>query len=340
MTEFKHYHSAHCESGAVSSLLTNNGFAISEAALFGISGAIFFVHFPFIKLFNIPMTSYRDAPGSIVKRTPKLLDFKIKVLRYRNEDKAMKDLDIFLSRGKVLGLQTNAYWLSYFPESMRIHFNIHNIIVYGKDNDNYLISDPVSDHVTVCPEKDLKKARFSKGVLAPKGKLYYIESNPVANNLKKAFFTGITHACKRMLYIPLPYCGVKGIKYLSRVMLKWPDKLKKEHLLQLYVGNVVRMQEEVGTGGAGFRFMYASFLQEASDLFKMDEFNIFSEEMTSIGDKWREFAISGARFCKNKSDLNSLNELSAILEELSFLEKEFFSNLLKFVTKHKKSMCV
>jgi len=330
MTKFKHYHSAHCESGAVSSLLTNNGFHISEAALFGISGAIFFIHLPFIKLFNIPLTSYRDAPGSIIKRSSKRLGFKIKILKYRNEEKAMSDLDLLLSDGKFLGLQTNAYWLSYFPEAMRIHFNVHNIIVYGKDKENYLISDPVSDHVTVCPEKDIKKARFSKGVLAPKGKMYYIVKNPQNAVLKHAYLAGINQACKRMLYTPLPFCGVKGIKYLSKAMLKWPGKLKNEKLLRGYIGNVVRMQEEVGTGGAGFRFMYASFLQEAGVLFKLDEFNIFSEKMTSIGDKWREFAVDGAKFCKNKSDLSSLKQLSDDLKEISVLEKVFFYDLFKF----------
>ena len=33
-----------------------------------------------------------------------------------------------------------------------------------------------------------------------------------------------------------------------------------------FLGNIVRMQEEIGTGGGGFRFMYAAFLQEAGDV--------------------------------------------------------------------------
>jgi hypothetical protein len=33
-----------------------------------------------------------------------------------------------------------------------------------------------------------------------------------------------------------------------------------------FIGHLVRMQEEIGTGGAGFRFIYAGFLQEAAHL--------------------------------------------------------------------------
>jgi len=61
---------------------------------------------------------------------------------------------------------------------------------------------------------------------------------------------------------------------------------------------IVRMQEEVGTGGAGFRYMYAAFLQEAASLFGSAELNDLSQEMTAIGDTWREFAVTAARIIK------------------------------------------
>ena len=79
-----------------------------------------------------------------------------------------------------------------------------------------------------------------------------------------------------------------------------PDKLGfKEACRRL--ANIVRMQEEVGTGGAGFRFMYAAFLQEAADLFASAELSQLSKEMTAIGDIWREFAVVSARIVKQRA---------------------------------------
>ena len=66
------------------------------------------------------------------------------------------------------------------------------------------------------------------------------------------------------------------------------------------LSSVVRMQEEVGTGGAGFRYMYAAFLQEAAELFSSEELARLSGEMTAIGDIWREFAVVSARIIKQR----------------------------------------
>ncbi|OQX57339.1 MAG: hypothetical protein B5M52_07700, partial [Helicobacteraceae bacterium 4484_230] len=40
MAEFRHTHSAHCESGVMSSMLRHHGLDLSEAMVFGLSGAI------------------------------------------------------------------------------------------------------------------------------------------------------------------------------------------------------------------------------------------------------------------------------------------------------------
>ena len=64
----------------------------------------------------------------------------------------------------------------------------------------------------------------------------------------------------------VPMLGVRGIHRLAGHVRGWsktvPD-IKKQNLL---IGHIIRMQEEVGTGGAGFRYLYAAFLQEAGEL--------------------------------------------------------------------------
>jgi hypothetical protein len=68
------------------------------------------------------------------------------------------------------------------------------------------------------------------------------------------------------------------------------------------MANVVRMQEEIGTGGAGFRFLYAAFLQEAAERLDKPVLLEASRRMTEAGGRWREFAVLAAKFCKDRMD--------------------------------------
>jgi len=328
---FPHKHSAHCESGTTQALMLQQNYAITEAMAFGIGSGIFFGFMPFVKVDHLPLTTYRIMPGGIIKRAAKRLNAKVKQHQYRNEDKGMKALDRMLESGKNVGAQVGVYWLPYFPPRMRFHFNAHNIVIFGKDGDDYLISDPVLDHPVRCSAHDLKRARFAKGPLAPKGKIYYIEGTPDGSLLREAVIKGIHETCNKMLNIPIPLFGVKGIHYLANKLETWPERygLKESNV---HLGQVIRMQEEIGTGGAGFRFIYAAFLQEAAKLLGKDELLGLSERLTVVGDEWRYFALGGARIVKDRDGVKeTYPHLAEILHRCADSEKEIFTELRKIM---------
>src|SRR5258708_24026023 len=91
----------------------------------------------------------------------------------------MEGCDSAIDEGRVVGLQGYVFWLPYFPEDMRFHFNAHNLIVYGRDGGDYLVSDPVFEDAVRCDRASLMKARFAKGALAARGLMYYPERVPV-----------------------------------------------------------------------------------------------------------------------------------------------------------------
>ena len=152
----------------MSTLLKYHGHNLDEAMIFGIAHALTFVWMPLIKLNGMPLVSYRTAPRSIIKNTCKALGLKLSARKFPNAQKGQDALDAALSSGKLAGLQTSVFWLPYFPPQMRFHFNAHNLLVYGKDGGDYLISDPVFETVQRCAAEDLQRARFAKGVLAAK----------------------------------------------------------------------------------------------------------------------------------------------------------------------------
>ncbi len=323
--------SAHCENGVTANLLRFYGIELSEPMIFGIGSGLFFSYMPFIKLNGIPVTSFRPLPGIIFKRVTKRLGIDVKVRKFHNPVKAMSELDNLIEKGIPAGMVVGVYDLTYFPPAYRFRFNAHNIIAVGKENDTYYISDPIMEKIEPIHYNDLLKTRYAKGTYKPKGKLYYIKNVPESYNLKSAIIKGIKHTCKDMLTIPIPYFGVKGISTLAEQLKKWPEKLGKRKAI-LYLGQVVRMQEEIGTGGAGFRFLYAAFLQEASEILNIREFNKFSEKMTAVGDLWREFGIAAGRIFKDRYDgKNPYEEISLLLMKIKSEEEKTFRELNDFI---------
>ena len=92
----------------------------------------------------------------------------------------------------------------------------------------------------------------------------------------------------------------------------------------------MRMQEEIGTGGAGFRFIYAAFLQEAASLAGRPALAALAEELVAIGDQWREFALSVALMIRGREALEP-RTLADRLGAIADREQAFFLRLRRAV---------
>lgn len=328
MNNFQHQHTAHCESGVMSTMLKAQGVDFNEAMIFGLASALTFVYFPLIKVNGMPLISYRMPPKSIIKNVAKRLKVRLNIQKFRSPQAGQQALDQALAEEKLVGLQTSVFWLPYFPSEMRFHFNAHNLIVYGKEQNDYLISDPVFESVQRCTAEDLQRARFAKGALAPKGLMYYFENQPdltqidLPNLIRKA----IRKNAKQML-APLFFVGVKGIRTVAKQIEKLATH-PSEKYKRLYLGHIVRMQEEIGTGGAGFRYLYAYFLEQAANICQEHKYKQASEHMTEIGDMWRQFAGLCVKQCK-KNSYPEYELLSNFLKEIASREETLWKNLKK-----------
>ena len=325
ITNYQHRHFAHCESGVISLLLSHNGLSLSEPMVFGLAGALSFAFLPFLKMGNLPVIAYRMLPGHIIKNVPKRLGITYFRKRYKDADQAMDELDAFLENGQFVGIQTSAYFTTYFPPDMRFQFNAHNSIVFGKEGDEYLISDPVFEAPQRILAEDLKKARFPKGFVAPKGLVHYPVSVPTSVELEPVIRKSIKKTVNMMLHAP-PYIGLKGIRQLANHVLKLAKKGDKVYTRH-FLGNMVRMQEEIGTGGGGFRFIYAAFLQEIYQLMGIPLLLEASEKMTVSGDTWREFALACVKAVKRKGEEPDLPMIADLLRCCADAEREVFVQL-------------
>jgi len=329
--DFNHRQSAHCESGVTANLMSHYGLEMSEALAFGIGGGLFFAYLPFVKINDLPLTTFRYTTGAILRRTMTTLNMQVKTEKFRSPQKAMDELDRVLATGTPVGLQTGAWFLPYFPPAYRFHFNMHNMVVMSKEDGGYLISDPVFPEPVFCDRMNLMKARFTKGALQPKGKMYYVTGVPDSFDLREPVKKGINDVVKAMLKTPLPIVGIRGMRFLAKRMELWPKNLGQEKAI-LYLGQLVRMMEEIGTGGAGFRFIYAAFLQEAADILGDSRLRGCAAKLTDIGDRWREFAVIAARNCKGRAkEQDTFPAMAAIIRDCANREEALYQELAEIV---------
>ena len=324
--DFQHSQASHCESGVMSNLLRHHGLPLSEPMTFGLSSALSFAYLPIIKINGLPLVAYRMPPKAIIKGLQKPLGLKMRFETFRNPAAGVARLNELLDQGQLVGLQTSVFWLPYLPEDLRFHFNAHNVLAFGREaSGDYRLSDPVAETTVTCAPADLQRARFASGALAPHGLLYYPLSTPKMPDWPKVLPAAIRKTTRIMLDTPLPIIGVRGIRWLARAIDRL-DARNDAAKSKLFIGQVVRMQEEIGTGGGGFRFIYASFLQEAADLLNRPALNDLSDTLVDIGDEWREFALATARMIRDRDPLDP-PRLADQLRAIADREQAFFRDL-------------
>lgn len=333
-----HQPAAHCENGAISTLLRYYGIELSEPMIFGLASGLFFVHLPFIKMSGMPVTAFRTFPGVFFKRITKLLGIKTATRRFLTQERAMKALDhVLIDQKTPVGCVVGMFDLPYLPPEYRFRFNGHNICIIGKDEktNHYCVLDSNATQKVTISREDLMKVRFATGGTYPLlGQMYWIKSVPEQlPDLKALVLKSIRKTCWFMVSQPdfIHIAGANGILYLSRRIRNW-EKTMGARRAKLNLAQVIRMLEEIGTGGAGFRFIYGAFLQEAAEKTGLIFLNDYSVRITEIGDLWREFAYKASRIIKKRADENyTYDDLADLLQVIGDKEKVFFKELSEAV---------
>jgi len=330
MIDYTHRQAGHCESGATSNLLRFYNQEISEPMAFGIGNGLYFSYIPFLKVQFAPMISFRNLPNTVFHRSMKYLGIDATVIKkFKDPKEAMLALDRNLEKGIPTGMQVGVFNLTFFPPEYRMHYNMHNMVCFGKEGNLYHISDTVMETAHVLTYEDLLRVRYAKGVFAPEGKMYWINSVNKELDIRTAVSMGIKKTVYEMIKVPFPLIGVKGLRWMGRDLKKWPKKHGPEKA-SFYLGQVLRMAEDFGTGGAGFRFIYGDFLKETGEMFNHSELLETSRMMGKTANRWREFTYIGARNCKNRSKPEEdYSMLGDMMIEIAGMEEQVYKKLDK-----------
>jgi len=329
---YQHKMAAHCESGSITSLLNHAGMKITEPMVFGISSGIFFGYFHKMKSFAFPTFIVRNKPGQMRKNLEKRTGVRFYTRDFKDQSTGQEALDKLIAAGIPTAAQVDFFYLDYVPSWERVHINVHFMVVIGKEGEIYKISDSYFPKPVDLPVTSMNNGRFALGSMSPKGFLFYPRFIPQSFDYEKAIRKGIKKACFNMLSIPIPFLGIKGIRKFAGKITDWPAMARDTEHLSHEVMKINILLEDQGTGGAGFRFMYATFLQQASEVINKPELKNFARELMEIGDGWREFSLFAAKIGKNR-DLgpDKFKQLSNLLYDRADKEEDFFKRLSKTI---------
>ena len=311
--------------------------------VFGIGGGMYFLYFPWMKLYGFVLPVLRSKPTNILRHFAPRMHLGYHEKSYgNNKDKAAKELDELVAKGVPVGLVVNLIGLKYLNDlGFELDYNGHHIVVIGKEGSQYIIADMdyklPDDNYVVLDEARMPLVRFRDGISAPHGRMFYIDPLP-ANyaetiDLKSAIIGGLKEACRNMISIPMPWFGTNGIHFMANDIRKWEKKHTPE-LINTSLLWYYRLIEQAGTGGSGYRYIFADFLKESAEIFHDQALADSSDIMRKAADTWREFTISCNRYLEKTGVM--LNEMADIIDEAGDLEHKSFNKLKKDFLKKQK----
>lgn len=249
----------HCGSSAVRDILEFHGLNVTESFCFGLGSGL--------------GITYVELPGKAIPFIVHVrsMGFEEKVFdtlgvpfgwsTYSDQDTASAALEGILTAGRPALLLTDIYHLPYFNSGT--HFPGHAIVAWHlrDDGETVLVSDTERPDLLPVPRQNLANARFS--LMPPfihHGNLFAPETLDLVV-VKERVLNAIVHNAKT-LREGNRHSGLQALDTWIEDLPRWRAQSSWKWLLRF----AYQVIEKRGTGGGGFRLMYAEFLREAEAL--------------------------------------------------------------------------
>ncbi len=257
----KHSHEPgrHCASTSLADLLRYHGIHWSEAMCFGIGGGlgIWYVSLPGMS----PSRLLHVRSAHLERQFFQRIGMKFAWQTAEDPAKSEADLKKALAEGRPAILLTDLYYLPYYRS--RTHFPGHCIAAWGYDEEEevFYVSDTEREGVLPVPFEDMRKARIGVQLLnAHQGNFFAPDGIRVPAAMDEIIVAAIVDNARQLGESERPYQGLNALGRLSSELSQWAE-LDDWQWAARFMYQVV---EKRGTGGGGFRLMYADFLKEAA----------------------------------------------------------------------------
>ena len=273
----------HCASSGIRDLVDFHGVKLSEAMCFGIGAGLGIWRFPSEKPSRLVHVRSQDLEEQFFRRIG--LDFNWAT--FADPPASHQGLIEALDQGLPVLLQTDIYHLPYYNSST--HFPGHVIVAWGYDPDEeqIIVSDTERTELQRVPFEAMQKARFSETpMFINRGNMFAPESLDIGGKMERIVAEAIVFCSDRIFEGLGEFGGIPAMEYWLGELHEW-NNFEDWQWTARFTYQVI---EKRGTGGGGFRLMYADFLDEAARLLPRVEALGLPQMMREVADAWTGLA--------------------------------------------------
>jgi len=288
MTLIKNTHvsGVHCSSTAIADLVRFHGFDWSEDFCFGIGGGLGITYLKTPKASPTRLLHTRSL--GYEKRFFNAIgidDFSW--LSAKTAEESEQQLITALDENRPALLLTDIYYLHYFNSSS--HFPGHGVMAWGynKDEQFFHVTDTERENLETVSFEKMKKARVSQMIpFICNGDFYAPQQLNKPIDLKSLCQQAIKENALRLLHSTDSTTGFSALQTLINDFSEWEHSQDWQWNCRFAYQTI----EKRGTGGSGFRKMYARFLSEASQYLGSIKTLNLEEKMQKSAQSWYELS--------------------------------------------------
>lgn len=322
-----HITGKHCGSTALRDLSHFYGYPFSEGLCFGLGCGLGVAY-----LFADFMSPTRIVHLRTMSLEPDFFEnLNIPFLwrQETNSQKALEEAKECVSRGIPVLLRTDIYHMKYYNSST--HFPGHIVVMWGFDDEKkeVYLSDTHFDGLMTLSYDDFMNARKSGPPIPLENDWSPVQFNSHVLPLEEAMRRALRKTVREMLETqeyPIGKKGAEAIKAVADELETWKDTKDSSWCFRFGY----QVIEKRGTGGGGFRRLYAEFLKECED--KLPELRGLDGEkkMTRIADIWTRVSEDFRLLSEDMSAGNFKNAKENLMQVYD-AEKNFFTELSNIV---------
>lgn len=298
----------HCETTALKRGLDYHGLSLSEEMLFGLGGGIGFLYWH-SKSMPLPFIGTRNGKvANFACKACRRIGATVTVVETSSPKRGYEELKSLLRDDEPAITYVDMVYLPYLSLPESAHFGGHAVVVFGLDENEQeaYVYDRGRKPVTVSMG-DLAKSRSSRfPPFPPKHRLLKIRYPAKIRNVEEGVKDSILECCQSMLKPPIKNIGLAGMEKWSKLVAQWPQQFQGINLLGALMNGFIYI-ETGGTGGSGFRPMYARFLEDASDIVGKPALKEVAALIRETGKMWTR--IASALLPDSWSDLGRVRKL-------------------------------
>jgi len=297
-------------------MMNHYGIAWSEAMCFGIGAGvgIWYLDMPDDSMPRLIHTRSADLEKDFFNRIG--LDFKWE--QHTDAVESEKMLIRRLDQGRPALLRTDIYHLPYYKTNT--HFPGHAIVVWGYDLEKqvFLVTDTERTEPIEVAFDNMRRARYAKGgFFNMTGDMFAPVNLKVPENMPGIIRDAVMTQSRLVMDESLDFQGITSLGKWERELDQWKEFPNWQWTARF----TYQVLEKRGTGGGGFRLMYADFLHEAGEYTPAIAGGGLADRMHAVGLAWRDLAYALKRASENKKP--DFREVAVELKKVKKLEEAY-----------------